>query len=121
MDTTRQNKFARLIQKEMGELLQRDGSNYYGKAFVTVTSVKVSPDLSHVKIYLSIMGTTDRDRTVKQLNDNTKDIRHRLGMRIKNQIRHIPDIHFFLDDSFDYAEKIDKLFKDLHKDDKKEE
>jgi ribosome-binding factor A len=120
MDTTRQNKFARLIQKEIGELLQREGANYYGNAFVTVTGVKVSPDLGYVKVYLSIMGTADRNKVVQQLNDHTRDVRRRLGMRIKNQIRHIPELTFFLDDSFDYAEKIDKLFREINRPEKED-
>lgn len=63
------------------------------------------------------MGTQVREKVVTQLNDHSKDLRHRLGMRIKNQIRHIPELTFFLDDSFDYVEKIEKLFKDIHKQD----
>src|SRR5437868_4827020 len=114
MDTTRQNKFARLIQKEMGELLQREGANYYGKAFVTVTIVRVSPDLGYVKVYLSIMGQTNREAVVKALNDHNKDIRRSLGNRIRQQIRHIPEIQFYLDDSFDEAEKIEKLFREIN-------
>jgi ribosome-binding factor A len=115
MDTTRQNKFARLIQKELGDLLQREGANYYGKAFVTVTIIRVSPDLGYVKVYLSVMGSPNRDSVVKALNDHTKDVRRSLGSRIKNQIRHIPELQFFLDDSFDEAEKIEKLFQEINK------
>lgn len=120
METTRQQKFARLLQKEVGELLQREGANYYGKAFVTVTIVRTSPDLGYVKVYVSVMGTTDREKVVTLLNENIRDVRRRLGMRIKNQIRHIPELHFYLDDSFDYAEKIDKLFRDINRPDKED-
>jgi ribosome-binding factor A len=115
MESTRQQKFARLIHKEVGELLQREGANYYGKAFVTVTIVRVSPDLSYVKVYVSVMGTTAREKVVDLLNENIRDVRRRLGMQIKHQIRHIPELHFYLDDSFDYVEKIDKLFKEIER------
>ena len=113
MDSVRQNKFARLIQKELGELLQREGSDFYGKAFVTVTTVKTSPDLGHVKVYLSIMGSPKREEIVDALNKETKEVRHRLGKRVKEQIRHIPTLQFFLDDTFDYVEKMEVLFKNI--------
>jgi ribosome-binding factor A len=115
MDSTRQNKFARLIQKEMGTLLQKEGNNYYGNILVSVTTVKVSPDLGYIKCYVSIMGSQNREGVVSILNTNHKDIRRLLGMQIKNQIRHIPEISFYLDDSFDHAAKMEELFKDIDK------
>ena len=118
MDSTRQNKFARLIQKEISELFQREGSSYYGKAFVTVMVVKCSPDLAYVKVYLSVMGIPDRNVAVTALNSHQREIRMKLGMSIKNQIRHIPELSFFLDDSFDYVEKMEKVFKTIETPDK---
>lgn len=113
MDSVRQNKFARLIQKELGELLQREGSDFYGKAFVTITTIKTSPDLGYVKAYLSVMGIPKREDAVEALNKNTKEVRLRLGKRVKEQIRHIPTLQFFLDDTFDYVEKMEELFKHI--------
>lgn len=113
MDSTRQQKFARLIQKELGDLFLKDGASIYGRAFVTITVVKTSPDLGYVKAYLSIMGTNNREEVISLINKNTAEVRHKLGQRIKHQIRHIPTLQFFLDDSFDEVEKIERIFKKL--------
>ena len=109
MDSTRQQKYSRLIQKEIGEIFQRDGYNFYGKAFVTVTNAKVSPDLGIAKIYISIFGVKDSQQTLKEIESHNKEIRKRLGNSIRNQARVIPELKFFLDDSLDYVEKIEKL------------
>jgi ribosome-binding factor A len=114
MDTTRQQKFARLIQKELGDLFLKEGAGFYGKAFVTITTIKTSPDLGVVKVYLSVMGVPERQPVIDVINEKGREVRMRLGQRIKNQIRHIPELHFFLDDSFDEVEKIDKLFKKIN-------
>jgi len=115
MDSTRQLKYGRLIQKEMGDIFQREGFNYFGKAFVTVTGVRVSPDLGIAKIYVSIFGVKDVNVVMDQIAHHNKEIRHQLGNRIRHQARIIPELKFFLDDSLDYAEKIDKLLKDTKK------
>lgn len=112
MDSTRQLKYAKLIQKEIGTIFQRDGSTFYGKAFVTVTGVRVSPDLGIAKIYLSVFGVKNAKETIDQIETHNKDIRKRLGNEIRHQARIIPELKFFLDDSLDYVEKIEKLLKD---------
>jgi len=113
MDSTRQNKFSRLILKEMADLLSREGQNYYGNAFVTVTEVRVSPDLSQAKIYLSLFKEKDPARLLEMIRMHTKEIRGHLGNRIRNQVRVIPELLFFIDDSLDYAEKINNLMKNI--------
>ncbi len=114
MDSTRQNKFAKLIQKELTEIFLRDGRNYYGNAFVTITSLKVTPDLGEAKIYLSIYGNPNPQAKVDEVNHHAKEIRRDLGNSIRNQIRRIPELKFFLDDTLEYVEKMEKIFKDLH-------
>jgi ribosome-binding factor A len=114
METTRQQKFARLIQKELSQLFLHDGPSIYGKAFVTITTVKATPDLSIARVYLSIMGVPDREQAVEAINGATHKIRGLLGLRIKQQVRHIPNLNFFLDDSLDYAEKIERLLKEAN-------
>ena len=109
MDSTRQQKYGRLIQKEISDIFQHDGYNFYGKAFVTVTMAKVSPDLGIAKIYLSIFGVKDSKVVMDQIEVHTKEIRKKLGMRIRHQARIIPELKFFLDDSLDYVDKIEKL------------
>ncbi len=112
MDSTRQLKYARLIQKEIGDIFQREGPDFYGKAFVTVMGVRVSPDLGIARVYLSVFGAKDPQGTIDQIESHNKEIRKRLGNRIRHQARIIPELKFFLDDSLDYAEKIDKLLRD---------
>ena len=112
MDSTRQQKYSRLIQKEIGEIFQRDGYNFYGKAFVTVTGVTVSPDLGVAKIYVSIFGMPDSKKTLEQIDKHKKEIRFQLGKNIRHQARIIPELIFFLDNSLNEVEKIEKLLKD---------
>jgi len=114
MDSTRQNKFARLIQKEIADLFQKEGSNFYGHSFVTVTKAKVTPDLSIARIYLSIFKDKDPNAVINHLKHQKHLIRKKLGNKIKNQARIIPELEFYLDDSLDYAEKIDNIMKGLH-------
>ena len=112
MDTTRQLKYSKLIQKEIGTIFQREGQSFYGKAFVTVTGVRVSPDLGIARIYLSVFGVKNSQETIDQIEKHNKEIRKRLGNEIRNQARIIPELKFFLDDSLDYVEKIEKLLND---------
>jgi ribosome-binding factor A len=109
MDSTRQLKYSKLIQKEIGTIFQRDGLSFYGRAFVTVTGVRVSPDLGIAKVYLSIFGVKNPKETIAQIESHTKEIRKKLGNEIRHQARIIPELKFFLDDSLDYVEKIEKL------------
>ncbi|MFM7216510.1 MAG: 30S ribosome-binding factor RbfA [Bacteroidota bacterium] len=109
MDSTRQLKYARLIQREMGDIFQRNGPGYYGKAFVTVTGVRVSPDLGIARVYISVFGVKDAQLVIDTIDTHNKEIRRELGNRIRHQARIIPELKFFLDDSLDYVEKIDKL------------
>ena len=112
MDTTRQQKYSRLIQKEIGDIFQKEGYNYFGRAFVTVTNVRVSPDLGIAKVYVSVFGGTNGKVTIDEITSHQKEIRRELGNRIRHQARIIPELKFFLDDSLDYVEKIEKLLKD---------
>jgi ribosome-binding factor A len=120
MDSTRQQKFSRLIQKEIGDQFQKDGYNYYGKAFVTVMGAKVSPDLGVAKIYISVFGVKDTKEVLTMIEKHTKEIRRKLGESIRHQARIIPELKFFIDDSLDYVDKIEKLLKETKKDEEKE-
>ena len=112
MDSTRQLKYGRLIQKEIGEIFQRDGKSIYGNSFLTVTGVRITPDLSIARIHVSTFHEKG-DAVLKKLNAHKGEIRRKLGERIRNQARIIPDLEFFIDDSLDYAERIDKIMKDI--------
>ncbi|MBN1340905.1 MAG: 30S ribosome-binding factor RbfA [Bacteroidales bacterium] len=109
MDSLRQNKVSRLIQKDLGEIFQKEGMMFSASALITVTKVYVSRDLSVAKVYLSLFTTGKKETLLETIRLNSKDIRFRLGQRIKHQLRVVPDLQFFMDDSLDYIEKIEKL------------
>ncbi len=110
MDTTRQNKIAKLIQKELAEIFLSDSLPIYD-CMITVTKTTITKDLSIARAYLSIFNSDDSKETLKQVKINTKDIRFRLGQKVKNQLRIVPSLEFFIDDSLDYIENIENLLK----------
>ncbi len=114
MDSTRQQKFGRLIQKELGEIFQREGKNYYGQNFVTITGVRVTPDLSVARVQVSIFKAAKPEEVMNMIRDNMHEIRRELGKRIRNQARIIPALEFFLDDSLDYVDKMENIFKNIN-------
>jgi ribosome-binding factor A len=109
METTRQNKIARLIQKDLGMIFQQEGRNLFGGAMITVTKVNVAKDLSVARTYLSLFGTKDKEALLENIRSHTRAIRRELGNREHNQLRIIPELQFFIDDSLDYIENIDHL------------
>ncbi|MFO7978238.1 MAG: 30S ribosome-binding factor RbfA [Bacteroidales bacterium] len=111
METERQQKISRLLQKDLGEILQIEGRNWFPGAMVTVTKVHIAPDLSSARVYLSIFGK-DANAVLKAVEVHTKPIRKLLGMRIKNQVRIVPNLRFYIDDSLDYIENIENLLKE---------
>jgi len=113
MESKRQQKFSRLIQKEIAEIFQRDVTHLFHGAYISVSMVRVSPDLGVAKIYLSLLLGGDGKTVLQEIKENTKIIRHALGQRIKNQVRVIPELIFYLDDSAEYAARMDKIITDL--------
>lgn len=111
MDTLRQSKVSRLLQKEMGLILQTEGSKYVAGVMLTVTTVRISPDLGLAKIYVSAFPSKEQEEAINTLNRVVKSIRYTLGKRVRQQLRIIPNLQFFIDDSLDYAERIDELLK----------
>ncbi|HAJ99301.1 MAG TPA: 30S ribosome-binding factor RbfA [Bacteroidales bacterium] len=110
MQSNRLKKIERLLQKDLGSILQMEGRSWFPGTMVTVTKVTVSPDLGIAKIFVSIYGKSP-DVALQQLELRVKEIRRILGMQVKNQLRVIPDLRFFVDDSLDYIENIEKLLK----------
>jgi len=110
MQETRQNKIARLLQKELSIIFQQQTRNTHG-TMVSVTRVKISPDLSVCTAYLSIFPSEKGDQMMRNINANEKLIRYELGTRVRHQLRIIPELRFFIDDSLDYIERIDELLK----------
>ena len=110
MDSIRQSKVNKLLLKELSEIFRSESRNLFGGAFITVTVVRVSPDLGMAKIYLGIMGNNGKT-SLKMIEEKNKEIRKRVGNALGKQLRVIPELHFYIDDSLDYAMKIEELLK----------
>ena len=110
MTTLRQNKVARVIQKEIAEIFQKEMRNAFGSGLISITHVFMSPDLSFAKIYLSLFGVADKEKTLHGIRKQVKEIRRFLGVRVGKQLRIVPEIAFFVDESADYADKMEKVF-----------
>ena len=110
METTRQQKIARLIQKELSEIFRLETAKI-GNVIVSVSTVRVSPDLSIDKAYLSVFPSNKGEEIVANINKNSKSIRYDLAQKVRFQLRKTPELAFYLDDSLDYIEHIDNLLK----------
>lgn len=110
MDETRLNRISRLIQKELSDIFLLQTKAMPG-VMVSVSVVRISPDLSIAKAYISVFPSERADEIIANINANTKSIRYELGTRVRHQLRIIPELKFFVDDSLDYIEHIDKLLK----------
>ena len=113
MDTKRQHKYSKLILRDLAEIFQHDYRDSFGRAFVTLTGVEVSPDLSIASVYISVLPNSEQDKVMETLGFKKSHIRGELGRRIGKQARIVPDLRFFLDETEEQAAKMDDLFKDL--------
>src|ERR1043165_2178294 len=112
MDSVRQQKVNKLLAKELAEIFRSNSRTLFGGGFITVTGVRVSPDLGSAKVYVSIMGgSKDKASIFKTIQDQNHVIRKKLGLIVGKQLRVVPELHFFIDDSLDYALKIEELLK----------
>lgn len=108
METTRQAKISRLLQKELSEIFRRETAKM-SNAIVSVCSVKVSPDLSVAKAYLSVFPSETASEVIENVNKQAKTVRYELARLTRFQLRRCPELQFYLDDSIDYLENIDRL------------
>ncbi|NNC82160.1 MAG: 30S ribosome-binding factor RbfA [Flavobacteriales bacterium] len=111
MPSIRQERINALLQNELGSIFQRGMKEHFGGLFISVTVVRISPDLGSAKVYISIMNKVDKQQVVEELNERNRFIRKLLGERVGKQLRKTPELMFFLDDSLDYAQKINDLLK----------
>lgn len=109
MSSIRQQKVAALLQKEIASFFQRESKTYFAGAMISVTQVRVSPDLSSAKVYLSVFATRDKEEIFHFIETQTKEIRFIIGKQVGKQLRVVPELMFFFDDSLDYAENISNL------------
>ena len=108
METTRQQKIGKQIQKDIADIFQKEGAYIVKGVLVTVTSVRISTDFSYAKIYISVFPFDKNESIMKALADQNWFIRKALGSRIKHQIKSIPELSFFLDDSLEYIESLER-------------
>jgi len=115
MPSVRQQQVEELIKRNFGMVLQSEGTYVFGaKPLVTVTKVMISPDFGLAKIYLSIFNTEHKQEVILELDDNKSRLKQSLGVRIRKQLRRIPDIDFYLDDTLDEMYRLNQLFNQLH-------
>jgi ribosome-binding factor A len=110
MESKRQQKFAGVLQGELATIFQREGAAYLPNTLVTITKVRVSPDLAVAKVYLSFLNTNNTTLSVAEVNSHAGEIRYKLGARIRHQARVVPTLTFFVDDTNQYVEHMDKIF-----------
>ena len=113
MTSTRQLKFSRLIQKELGELFQRDQKSYFSGNIISVTQVDITPDFSIAHVYLSLVLDGDKELMLEKVQSHKGDIKKNLSKNIGRKVRKIPDIIFHLDLGAEHAQKMNDIFKDL--------
>jgi len=120
MESKRQQKFAGVIQQDLAGIFQREGNSYLPNTMVTITKVRVTPDLAIARIFLSFFnGNTQLAlQTIKQ---HASEIRYKLGAKIKDQVRIIPQLEFFVDDTSEYVDRMDKIFDKISKEDRQKD
>ncbi len=108
METTRQAKIARLLQKELSEIFRQQTAKTHG-VIISVSAVRVTPDLSIARAYLSVFPSTNAQEIMNNINLSAKTIRYELAQKVRFQLRKTPELQFYLDDSLDYIDNIDHL------------
>jgi|TARA_B100000795_G_scaffold268613_1_gene255946 ribosome-binding factor A len=110
METRRQQKVGTILKQDLATLFQRESRSMFGGAFITVTVVRVTSDLSFAKVYLSILGNNSKE-VIESTNKQAKEIRHIIAKQVRHQMRKVPAFQFYVDDSLDYYEEINNLLK----------
>src|ERR1700761_7105152 len=121
MESKRQQKFAGVIQQDLATIFQREGMNYLPNTLVTITKVRVTPDLAIARVFLSFFNNNNPQAALQNVKLHANEIRYKLGARIKDQVRIIPQLEFFIDDTSEYVERMDKLFEKISKEDRQPE
>jgi ribosome-binding factor A len=113
LESKRQQKVGKQIQKDLSDIFQKEAKSILGGAFVTVTVVRMSPDLGIARVYLSFLLAENNETLLANIKENTNIIRAGLGNRVRHQLRIVPHLNFFIDDTAEYAQKMDELFRGL--------
>ena len=118
-ESKRQKQVAGLINEELNDILRRMSLNMIDGGMVSIAGVKVTPDLFEARVYLSMFQVKDNQQVLHRFEEKNKEIRKELGTRVRHQLRSIPELKFFIDDTLDYVYKMENLFDQLKKDEKK--
>ena len=121
MESKRQQKFAGVIQEDLAAILQREGANYLPNTMVTITKVRVTPDLAIARVFLSFFSNNNNQLALQTIKQHSSEIRYKLGSRIKDQVRVIPQLEFFIDDTNEYVDRMDKIFDKISKEERQKE
>jgi ribosome-binding factor A len=113
MESKRQQKVGRQIQKDLGEIFQKDAQHLTNGSFVTITAVRVTPDLGIARAYLSFLPDKNKHFLLETVRENTKFLRQKLADRVRHQLRIVPHLQFYIDDTAEYAAKMELLFSDI--------
>jgi ribosome-binding factor A len=118
MESKRQQKFAGVIQEDLASIFQREGINLLPNTLITITKVRVTPDLAIARVFLSFFNNTNPQLALNTIKSHASEIRYKLGARIKDQVRIIPQLEFFVDDTSEYVERMDKIFDKINKEER---
>ncbi|WP_461449110.1 30S ribosome-binding factor RbfA [Mucilaginibacter sp.] len=121
MESKRQQKFAGVIQEDLAAILQRESANYLPNTMITITKVRVTPDLAIARVFLSFFNTANNQLALQTIKLHASEIRYKLGSRIKDQVRVIPQLEFFIDDTSEYVDRMDKIFDKISKEERQKE
>jgi len=120
-ESKRQQRFASVLQQDLADIFQREGTLWVSDTLITVTKVRATPDLAIARVYLSFLNTKDAQQAITNIKSHAGEIRYKLGAKIKNQVRIVPQLEFFLDDTNEYVERMDKLFDKISKEPRQED
>jgi ribosome-binding factor A len=117
-ESKRQKQVSKLILEEMSDIFQREGLNIVDGGMVSISKVAVTPDLLEARIYLSLFQVKDTAKLMYDIKERTWDLRKQLGQRLRNQLRNVPEVKFFTDDTLDHVFKMEELFRKIKEDEK---
>jgi ribosome-binding factor A len=114
-ESKRQQRFAGVIQQDLADIFLKEGNTWLGGNFITITKVRVTPDLAIARIFLSFLDNNHAPAVLKSIQEHASEIRYKLGQKIKNNVRIVPQLEFFIDDTNEYVAHMDKLFEQISK------
>jgi len=113
-ESKRQKQVAQLVMEELSSIFQREGLNIVDGGMVSISKVMITPDLLEARVYLSLFQVKDQAKLIQTIKDRTWDLRKQLGLRVKNQLRRLPELVFYNDDTLDYVFKMEEIFKKIN-------